>query len=154
MTSAPARTTRRTTGRTSARLLTTPSGSSGSCGTQQENPDGLTRSPIPPIGEMMHSETTSRGPAINPSSIARLNPASRPAASRTAVYPIAKVCSQDLGGAQSPGALRLVDAPAPRQIVAVHRHMVVAVDQPGQDRHTRDIDDLGILRPLAGRLWW
>ena len=96
MTSAPARTTRRTTGRTSARLLTTPSGSKGSCGTQQENPDGLTRSPIPPIGEMMHSETTSRGPEINPSSIARLNPASRPAASRTAVYPIPKVCSRTL----------------------------------------------------------
>ena len=39
---------------------------------------------------------------------------------------------QHLGGAQCPGALRLVDAPAPRQIVAVHRHVVVAIDQPRQ----------------------
>ncbi len=57
---------------------------------------------------------------------------------------------QDLGGAQGPGALRLVNAPAPRQIIAVHRHMVVAIDQAGQDRHAGDIDNLGILRPLAG----
>ena len=37
MTSAPARTIRRTTGRTSARVLTTPLGSSGSCGRRSSN---------------------------------------------------------------------------------------------------------------------
>jgi hypothetical protein len=67
-----------------------PLGNSGSCGRQQPqskwlDPDGATGSPMPPIGEMIEIETTSRGPAISPSSIARLNPASRPAASRTQV---------------------------------------------------------------------
>ena len=33
----------------------------------------------------MHNDTTSRGPVIKPSSIARLKPVSSPAASRTAV---------------------------------------------------------------------
>jgi hypothetical protein len=57
---------------------------------------------------------------------------------------------QDLGGAQGPGALRLVNPPAPGEIIAVHCQMVVAVDQAGQDRHAGNIDDLGVLRPLAG----
>ena len=42
---------------------------------------------------------------------------------------------QHLGGAQGARRLRLVDAPAPRQIVAVHRQMVMGVDQPRQHRH-------------------
>ena len=44
---------------------------------------------------------------------------------------------QHLRGAQGARRLRLVDAPAPRQVVAVHRQMVVAVDQPRQHRHAR-----------------
>ena len=48
-------------------------------------PDGLTASPMPPIGEMIDSDSTRCGPAISPSSIARLKPASHPAASRIVV---------------------------------------------------------------------
>jgi hypothetical protein len=89
MTSAPARTMRRTTGRTSASELATLFGTSGSPGMQQQSssgrPDGLTASPIPPIGETIDNDRTSRGPSISPSSIARLNPTSSPAASRIIV---------------------------------------------------------------------
>ena len=55
--------------------------------------------------------------------------------------------SQHLGGAQGARRLRLVDAPAPRQIVAVHRQVVVGVDQPRQYRHAGHVDDLGVGRP-------
>ena len=48
-------------------------GSSGSPTTQQLSPDGLTGSPMPPMGEMIASEMRSRGPGVSPSSIARLN---------------------------------------------------------------------------------
>ncbi len=59
--------------------------------------------------------------------------------------------SQDFGGAQGARRLRLVDAPAPRQIVAVHRQMVMDIDQPRQDRHAGHVDDLGAGRPVAAR---
>ena len=64
-------------------------GTKGSPGMQQQSssgkPDGLTASPMPPIGETIDNDRTRRGPSISPSSIARLNPISSPAASRIIV---------------------------------------------------------------------
>src|SRR5213594_4075543 len=40
--------------------------------------------------------------------------------------------ARDRGGSQVPRALRLVEAPALRQLVAVEGQMVVAIDEPGQ----------------------
>src|SRR5262245_12767017 len=50
MTSAPARTMVRTMVRASSTPLATPWGSAGSGGTTHSWPDGLTRSPMPPMG--------------------------------------------------------------------------------------------------------
>ena len=83
--SAPARTMARTTARTWSMPLATLSGSVGSGGTQQSWPDGLTRSPIPPVGEMIFTPSDRRGPFTSPSSMASLKPASSPPASRTVV---------------------------------------------------------------------
>ena len=70
ITSAPARTILRTTSRTSARLVTTLCGTSGSPGMQQQSssarPDGLIASPMPPIGEMIDKDSISRGPVDQP----------------------------------------------------------------------------------------
>ena len=38
-----------------------------------------------------------------------------------------------------------------RHVIAVIGHMVVAVDQTGQDRHPGDIDDLGPGREIVVR---
>ena len=85
MTSAPARIIVRTTRRTSSTPLATPAGSAGSSATRHSWPDGLTRSPIPPMGEMIAMAVSRRGPWISPSATAARKPASRPPASRTVV---------------------------------------------------------------------
>src|SRR5207237_960803 len=56
---------------------------------------------------------------------------------------------QHRGGAQMAGALRLVEAPAMLERVAVVRHMVMAIDQAGEHRLSRNIDDLRVARPIA-----
>ena len=66
ITSAPARTIERTTCCTSWIPLATPEGSVGSSTMQQSWPDGLTRSPMPPVGEMMLTASIRRGPEIKP----------------------------------------------------------------------------------------
>jgi hypothetical protein len=45
--------------------------------------------------------------------------------------------------------LRLVEAPAMLQRVAVVGHVVVAIDQAGEHRFSGDIDDFGVGRPVA-----
>ena len=64
--------------------------------------------------------------------------------------------ARDRGGAQVPRALRLVQAPALRQLVAVEGQMVVAIDEPGHRGETRGVDHvdagLGAGRPTAARV--
>src|SRR5439155_24770061 len=64
--------------------------------------------------------------------------------------------ARDRGGAQVPRALRLVQAPALRQLVAVEGQMVVAIDESGHRGETRGVDHvdtgLGAGRPTAARV--
>jgi hypothetical protein len=85
ITSAPARTIVRTVVRTASPPSATLGGRLGSLSAGALWPDGLTRSPRPPVGEMIASDSTSRGPEINPSWMATRKPASSPPASRIAV---------------------------------------------------------------------
>ena len=57
--------------------------------------------------------------------------------------------SQHRRGAQVTGALGLIEAPAMLQRIPVVRHVVVAIDQARQHRHSGDIDDFGFGRPVA-----
>ena len=41
-------------------------------------------------------------------------------------------------------ALRLVEAPAPHELVAMERKVVVAVDEAGQDGEARGVDHLRV----------
>lgn len=58
---------------------------------------------------------------------------------------------EDPGRAQVRGAGRLVEAQARGQAVAVGGHVVVGVNEPGNERAAADVDDLGVDRPLEGR---
>src|SRR5438552_742199 len=131
------------------------------------------RSPIPPIGEMIASDRTRRGPVINPSWIASRKPASSPQPSRTAVcpdprtgpapaparaptVPYRRVARRpDLAHhprrPELPGALRLVEPPASHELVAVEREVVVTVDEAGQYGEARGVDHLGVGWPAGTR---
>ena len=85
ITSAPMRTISRTFARMASGPLATPGGSAGSWSVGLAWPEALTWSPMPPVGEMMFSDTWSRGPGTRPSSTASRNPAASPPASRTVV---------------------------------------------------------------------
>ena len=62
MTSAPTRTISRTMDRTASGPLATPMGRMGSVAKAVRWPDGATRSPMPPVGEMMDTAQSRRGP--------------------------------------------------------------------------------------------
>ena len=89
----------------------------------------------------------SGGPRIAPSPDGLPEPGVQPTGVADGSVALRERLLDRLRGAEAPRAGRLVEAPAPRQVVAVERHVIVAVDQTGQDRPARYIDNLGILRP-------
>ena len=91
--SAPRRSTPRTVLRTSSGPSQIVSIHSGPHRRQKRTPLGSRPSPCPPVCESAATAMRMRGPGISPRSIASLNPAGDPDASRTAVNPASRVVS-------------------------------------------------------------
>src|SRR5262249_4865749 len=151
ITSAPARTMVRTVVRTASTPSATLDGKHGSLSAGARWPDGLTRSPSPPVGEMIARDSTRRGPGISPSWMATRKPRAAPAGVANRGVAHVEYLPRDGGRPEMPGRARLVEPPALRELVAVEREMVVTVDEPGQHREIRRVDHLGAGRPAGSR---